>query len=372
MPGSARDDRERLRHAPEVVRGVVESMDTAAAATAGDPEKRELNRFRYRVRELFVDIQQTPGVWKRFAVPTRNLSASGLSLIVGHFIYPRTRVRIHLISIYNHHTVQHGVVTRCRYVPATAGLHEVGVKFDADVDVGMFYAGVAPAKLLVVDSSPRMQKLMRAMLPEEAAQISGIREVDNITSRMQAMQFDLALVNADMEGLDAAFLARELRESGCVAPLVGYSASEQDELKQQCLDAGFDIWLMTPITRNTLSTVVSSLKNEPVISSLIHQHDMFEMIDQFAAAARNRAKEIQKLATQLDVPTLQRLVTALRNDADVAGFESIARMCDQVCELLTDSPDRGALRLKVNQLTRMCNAVRGISCAAMNADGETE
>lgn len=371
MPAPTRDDRERLRQTPDVVRGVVESLDSQSSGSA-DPEKREINRFRYRIRELFVDIQQTPGVWKRYAVPTRNLSASGLSVIVGHFVYPRTRVRIHLISIYNHHTVQFGVITRCRYLPGTTGLHEIGIKFDSNVDVGMFYAGVAPAKLLVVDSSPRMQKLVRAMLPEEAAQITGIRETDQIVSRMQAMQFDLALINVDMEGLDAAFLAREVRESGCVAPLVGYSASEQGELKQACLDAGFDIWLMTPITRNTISTVVSSLKNEPVISSLIHQHDMFEIIDQFASAVRARAKEIQKIASQADVPALQRLVTSLRNDADVAGFESIARMCDQVCELLTDSPDRGALRLKVNQLTRMCNAVRGVSCAATSCDGDAE
>lgn len=368
MPGSQRDDRERLRHAPDVVRDIVDAMDSAISRNSAEAENRQHTRFRYRIRELSIDVQQSPGVWRRYAIPSRNLGARGISIILGHYIYPRTRVRVHLFSVYNHHVCQQGIVTRCRYLAGTAGLHEIGVKFDATIDVGMFYSGVAPAKLLVVDSAPRMQKLIRAMLSEEAAQITSIRDVVDLFNRMQSASFDLALVNVDMEGMDPVELAQRLREAGCSAPLVAYSSNESEEFKSSCLHAGFDIWLMTPITRNTLSSVVTSLKNEPVISSLIRQTDMIEIIDLFAGGVHARACEIQKLASQLDLPELRRVVGALRNDADVAGFESIARMCDQVCELLTEQPDRGALRLKVNQLTRMCNAVRGVSCAAMRPE----
>lgn len=365
MSMHAQGDRDRIRHDPKLVRKVVHALDQGAAPPVADADQRELNRHSYHIQDLAIDIQHGAGIWKRYSVPTRDISDSGMSILLGRFIYPRTPVRIHLTNIYNYSTVVSGVVARCRYIPATPGLHEVGIRFDRKIDFSVFRGGTPPARMILVDDTPRMQRMIRTMLPAETAQVTVIRTTEKLSQRLLAESFEIVLIRADMPGLDLIALVGGLRDAGCVEPLIGYSSCNDDSLKTRGLEAGMDLWLPTPISSNALTTLVKTLKKTPVVSSFIYQPEMIEAIDEFSTAVRGVAKKILQLSAQENHTELTQRIEQLEAEADHAGFERITNACRQLRSQLADVEDPAALRLKINQLVRLCYAVRGATCAEL-------
>lgn len=67
-----------------------------------------------------------------FLVPTRDISATGLSFLHGGFVHVGTRCTVQLITMHGTWNEVPAVVVRCQYVEG--GVHEVAVRFDREID----------------------------------------------------------------------------------------------------------------------------------------------------------------------------------------------------------------------------------------------
>lgn len=359
--GTPDDKRERLRVDRDTIHNTLEKLDAPAIATRRSDTRRG-DRFKYRVREMTVDLLQPSGEWKCYASPSRNISSGGISFLIGHFVYPGTVVQVRLKSIYNHEVSQSGKVVRCRYLEGSARLHEVGVKFDAPIDVSMFHRGAVPTRILLVDDDQAIHKLISALLKDTNTIITSAYDGEPALEVAKQGKFDMALLDINLPGMDGITLAGQLRGEGFSAPLVAVTANDSQDSRKKCMEGGFDMWVTKPLTRNALTTLVTSMRSDPVISSLIHETDMADLIDKFAATLRTRVRDLHVLLTENNYEQLTNVVRSLRIDAGSYGFEPIVDLARELQELLSGTPELSLVRPKVNQLARLCNAARGVSC----------
>ncbi len=98
---------------------------------------RELERFRYTVPEgLDVVFEHPGGTNVKVTVASRDIAACGLSVLHGGFVYPQTRCTVRLKARDGEFVLVSGRVVRCRCI--SGRVHEVGVKFDENIEVALF------------------------------------------------------------------------------------------------------------------------------------------------------------------------------------------------------------------------------------------
>lgn len=361
---SSNDKRERLRVEHELVHSTLDKLDSPAHG-ARRADTRRGDRFKYRVLEMTVDLQQPSGEWKRYASPSRNISCGGISFLIGHFVYPGTIAQVRLKSIYNHEIAQSGKIVRCRYLEGSARLYEVGVKFNAPIDVSMFHRGAVPTRILLVDDDHAVHKLIAALLRDCNVIITSAFDADQAIEAGLRAKFDMALLDVELSGKSGLELASALRAEGFSAPLVAVSADDSPDSRKACMDGGFEMWVTKPLTRSMLTTLVTSMRSDPVISSLIHEASMAELIDQFAGTLRARVRDLSVLLNEANYSELAGVVRTLRVDAGSYGFDPIVELSRELLELLSSTQEPSLLRPKVNQLARLCNSARGVSCVEL-------
>lgn len=112
---------------------LMEEMENGSAPRAG-AEQRQSTRYRYVAREgLVVELD---GATSRYVLRPRNLSATGISLLHGGFLYPGTGCRVLLPTLDGQEVFVPGRIVRCRSVHGR--IHEVGVQFGMPIEIDMF------------------------------------------------------------------------------------------------------------------------------------------------------------------------------------------------------------------------------------------
>ncbi len=108
-------------------------LDTLDAKGTKADGKRKSPRYAYRIKSVRV-YMQPPGSKDivAYLVPTRNLSAGGLSFLHGGFVHQGTRCLVQLTRTIDARDDVPGTVVSCRYIEQM--VHEVSVRFDRKID----------------------------------------------------------------------------------------------------------------------------------------------------------------------------------------------------------------------------------------------
>jgi CheY-like chemotaxis protein len=349
----------------ELINAYLDRLDAMSPNECG--EERAEERFKYRVRELTVDISPGgSGTWRTYTCPSRNISANGISVIMPHFVYPNTPCRVTLVSLHNHRAVHSGRAVRCRYLTGTARLHEVGIKFDSPINVGMFHRGAMTTHLLVVDDDKAIHKLIDSLLHEENVSIESLYSGSSAVEMLMNRKFDIGLIDINLPEKSGIDIAKEARASGVSTPLVAITVDEESESRAVCMQAGFDLWVGKPLSKSSLLTLVRSMRSEPIISSCIHEPSMLEVIDDFVRSVDGRIAEMQDAQSKGDWTKLAAQLKILRADSISAGFEIMSNNISEVHNLVAGGqPDPALVRTKLSFLARQLRAAMGASCKAL-------
>jgi hypothetical protein len=110
------------------------------ARASGGKQRRKYERFMYRSRSaLILTLCERDGGERRFLVRARNLSSWGMGFLHGGFLYTGTAVRILLKTTDDEPVIVAGMIVRCVHV--RAHVHEIGVRFDEELDLSAFTGG---------------------------------------------------------------------------------------------------------------------------------------------------------------------------------------------------------------------------------------
>lgn len=111
-------------------------------------------------------------------------------------------------------------------------------------------------RLLVVDDSAMNVEFVVDALEKDGHAVAIERDGVSGRDRALAERFDLILLDIQMPGLDGVAVLRELRERGMRTPIVALSAAAMPEQIALGLAAGFDDYLVKPISLQVLRDAV--------------------------------------------------------------------------------------------------------------------
>ena len=342
-----------LQRKRDVLNEVLDQLD-GNESSEGYTSLRKDERYIYRNSAVVLELQQPDGSWIKFASAARNISSTGVALLVGKFVYPGTHCHVHLVSLQNLQQTVKGKVARCRYLKGTVCLHELGIQFDQPVAVGMFHRYAAQTRILLIDDDISFHRLVTHLLKSRNAKISSAYNGESALQKAQEEEFDLVLTDfelPDMKGLD---VAQQLREQAFVQPIVAITAMTDDQTRENCLKAGCTAFIPKPITKEILLDLIDSYGPQHLVSEFIHDAEMRPLIDQFVAELPEKICQLQDATRKGNCEELARMARILKAGGTSYGFELITITATALEQASTTDQDIEAIRNQVNELVRWC------------------
>jgi hypothetical protein len=119
-------------------------LDALDSQSGADPAAKDRTTPRQAFRKTVrIEIPQPKGSAILYAL-TRNISEKGAGLLTGSFVYPGSAVRLHLEKTASVPLILGGTVRYCRYLTGSGYLHEIGVAFDAPLDLAVLNRVAVP------------------------------------------------------------------------------------------------------------------------------------------------------------------------------------------------------------------------------------
>lgn len=369
-----------LRRSREALTELLDQLDGNEHAPNAN-SKRAHERFKYRARRLMLSLENAHGEPMNYAAASRNISNGGASLLIGQFVYPGSRCVVHLTSVHNVWQQVAGEIVRCRYIEGTANLHEVGVKFEKEIDVAMFHRDASRIRLLVVDDDPMLARLFRSILSHMNVDMVAVTEGADAIETIEEQKFDIVFMDIHLPDANGLDLVQQLRERGHFGAIVAVTAQASEGFRDECLAAGCNEYLAKPLNRENVVSMVNMMVDEPIISTLIHEPAMANLIDEFVGQLKKCLPNLERAFQEQNTDVLRRTAMLLKGQGGSYGFEIISEAAGKLESALDESQELSAIRTPLNELLRLCISAQPASCnvnavdqhpdASRSADSDT-
>lgn len=117
----------------------------------------------------------------------------------------------------------------------------------------------APLSLLLVEDDPTVAEVIAGLLRAQGHRVVHAAHGLAAMSEVATGDFDAALLDLDLPGLDGFALAQQLRLQGFVRPLLAITARADSEAEPQATSAGFQGFLRKPVTGAMLAGLLESV-----------------------------------------------------------------------------------------------------------------
>lgn len=107
-------------------------------------------------------------------------------------------------------------------------------------------------KVLVVDDSEDNQLLISKVLKIAGAEIDTAENGETALAKFDDKKYDVLLVDLQMPIMDGYETTIQLRKKGYKTPIIALTAHALKEIRQRCLESGFDDFITKPVNRNLL------------------------------------------------------------------------------------------------------------------------
>lgn len=220
--------------------------------------RRGFVRWPFRRETIELRLRHPGGSASSLRVACRNLSRAGMSVLHSAFVHPGTACTVTIPRAAPGGLAVAGRVARCAH---RAGLvHEIGVRFDDEIDVRQFIAHdpfsdffalerVDPARLsgcvVCIDSTPVGHKIVRHFLRDSAVRL---RSAFSAREGLALAEDGCDLVLCDLHLHDATGLevVAALRARGARTPAIVLTTEKSAALRRASAGVGVDAFLLKP------------------------------------------------------------------------------------------------------------------------------
>lgn len=328
--------------------------DAAVATRDAGSSKRQFDRREFHGHSVCLTLFDKQDRESHFLACSRNLSASGLSLLHGGFVYTNTRCLVSLTTLTNELEHLKGRVARCRLVRGQ--IHELGIHFDETIDPRAFVPGYVPSdrelelvehvplrgRVLMLDDQEAERLLFAHHLKgTEAEAICTARSDEALetlqTSPVDVFVCDLALAPDEPRGED---VLRRARENGYAGPILALTGALSIERLRQCKENGADSVLLKPYSPKKLLQTLASLTSKsrvagsgPIRSVLADTPETSALLAKYIAQIRDHGDRIRSHEANGESPEIAALCQTIQENAGGFGFQILA----ESARLLHDS-----------------------------------
>jgi CheY-like chemotaxis protein len=342
-----------VRETDDEFRRLLEKLDREPRPDQAALRRHERHVYR---RSILVELRQPSGNALVLKAPTRDISAEGISFLHHGYVPRGTECHIQLVTIRNRWVEMDGVVAGCDYIES--GIHVVGVKLARHIDITSFAAPSAPRRILVVNDDPQISKLVSLQLSTMNAGVDVVHDGEQALSAVDKTAFDVILMDVEMPALDGVETTRRLRDNGYGGCIVAMTAQAGPGDAERLLESGFNHYLAKPFTRDRLASLLETLSEGPLYSTLAGIENMVELIDQFVDDLAGRMAAIEQAAAEKNLPDLVKLARILKGEAGSYGFESISQVAQEVETLASGAAQFAQLHRCLLELTKRCRLAR--------------
>ncbi|MBW7904420.1 MAG: response regulator [Phycisphaerae bacterium] len=357
----------RIRKSDDEIRQVLDDLDRQATNTA-TPNVRESDRFKYRACAIAVEFLQAGQKIEPVSVTSRNISRHGLGFLIGKYVHPGTECRVSLVTLHSYVHKVDGTVVRCRYVPNSGSVYDVGVRFPTPLDVSIFHRGAARMRVLVADQSPTLHKLVARLLGSFNVELTSTFDGADALEKVAAARYGLVLIDLDLPGTDGTAVVREMRERGYIGHIVGMGGVPHDEARQKLIEAGCDDFVPKPFPPDALAKQAAAQVDEPLISTLADDADLAPVIDDFVAALPRHVAALETAFAEKDTEQIRRTAASLYGEAAGFGFATIGETALHVLQAVAEGAAPALLRPALQKLLRAARCARPSTVVRQCAD----
>lgn len=339
-------------------RTLVEYLDELDQRERDAKRRREVRcspRVTYRMKALQVEFAPRNARREAHLAPSRNLSRNGVALLVSHFVYPGTPCRLQLMLADEQPFPIAGVVTHCRYLVGSGTVHEVGIRFEREIDVAMFDPRAAQLRLLIMTNDEQTRAELRTLLAERTLELRHAHDSGTALTLQREQPFDAII--ADVAGPPDGFdLARSLRRVGFDGPVVALTRANDVAARRACFEAGCSHYLARPLTLERLAVILDSLSADPPAGNLLADDQAIASLDLFVTELPDRIAALDHLLQQRDLDGFGNLLGTLKQSATALGFNVLTNIVSELESALADATQLSVLEQQVGALVKWCDA----------------
>ncbi|MBL4591060.1 MAG: PilZ domain-containing protein [Phycisphaerales bacterium] len=332
------------------------------------------SRLEYNDPYILMVLESEDTIDRPITVAARNISRGGVGLLHSSFVYPNTRVSIHLTSNQQNPRPVRGIVQRC--IHRGGVVHEVGVKFDEEINIQQYlrpdiseciqsFERVEPlelkGKVLLIGQKNDFAPLSRAMLQETSLAYKFVSSAED--ARMAGLEdFELFVVLNDLEDCEGTEFVRELRDGGNKCPIV-LVGSEKTELAVQKVRAcGADMLVPWPMNQETLLCAIAEYQMTEWTDEVLEKVRSCMGLDK--PTTNGLRGEIAKLGVLLDQQVRQgdavrvyAMCGQIRALAPLLGMKQLRDLTLRVGEDIAEDGNLEAQGELIGDIVALCSSV---------------
>lgn len=349
------------------IESILDNLDTAASATGTQTTE----RYPYRHKQIRAEIQQ-PGdaSSSSYYVRPRSLGEDGMSFLHGGFVHPGSKCLVELVTVHGSWKNVQANAVACRFIQHN--LHEVDVHFQHSIDPSEYSRDAVHTSVLLVDDDPSITRLAKAFLSKLNADVDHAENGQEAIDKAKSKVYDLILMDIEMPVLNGLEAAKTLRGQGYSGTIVAATALTEPADRQKCLEAGFDDYIPKPYVRENLATVLKSIEQEPIFSTLSDDPTMKDIIHAFVTELPSKIRGIEEAIANQNTQVLSTVVRGLKAEGTGYGFECISEAAAKVEKELIQGTDIADVRRSVDSLLKLCLQVRSAARVTPPTDEPTE
>lgn len=325
-------------------------------------------RYSYRASSLSVRFSTSQSI--AFRVWPRWINRDQLAMLHGSLIYNGTVCQLQLLSLFGSWQNVTGRVASCRYVRPL--VYEILVSFDSPVDPSVYSNEATDARVLLAEDDRLSARILTAHLKRLNMIVEHVADGRAAIEAAASQNPDLVIMDLEMPQMGGIDATIELRRRGFAGRIAAITATEAPGLRERCLAAGCDDFLVKPIGVEDLSQLLRYLREEPVHSAFAGDASLREMLRDFVSSLPEQLQNFSSALGKSDKDTAVRIVRQLKAQSASCGFESIAAAARQVESALSDGSDLQKTHSLFTRLRRLCALARPPQAAASeHAPGPT-
>ncbi|MEQ9616974.1 MAG: response regulator [Phycisphaerales bacterium] len=342
---------------------------------AGADDKREADRVWLNQR-ILVSFQGKHSNADQYEAYARNISPSGISLVHGVYVYPETPCTITIHTRTGEQQCLSGTVTRCRHI--TGMLHEIGAKFDSEIEIEEFVESAAVVAtgpqatgdlskcvgtILIVDDNLADQRLIQHLLSKSSLEFLLAETAEEALGFL--VDFPTVIICdinlPDMSGFE---LVPKMRNAGYAGPVIMETGEEDSELKEKAMQIGAMDLIVKPCPPTDLRTAVAKALalvdssplhgSAPIVSTADMNEMPVELIQDYIEDLSGIADDIEGVIDSIDKKVLRDRAINVKSSALGYGFAPLMHAASTLVKVIDQDADESKVKDAARVLLSTC------------------
>lgn len=337
---------------------------------------RVYSRWQFAESSVPVRIIHPAGNEMNVRMACRNLSKGGIGLLHRSYLHLGTRCRVTLAHPSKGDVEIPGEVVRCIHLKGM--IHELGIKFDEEIDVRDFMRpdplnevfaieSIDPSTLvgsiLLVEDSEMDTRLVKHFLRDTQLRV---KHAATLAEAEQAATSGVGMILCDIHlgSENGGDLVKKLHDSGAKTPPIVMTSADTSESTHDLVSRpGVKGFLAKPFSQENLIRAIAEFFAEPVEEenegtpggTTIDRQLYETLLPELAKVAKKLGED----AEAGDSSGVLSMLMQLKGVAPLLGQSELAMLLETVTAQLSMSPDIDPVREQIAEVIECCNKATG-------------